>query len=117
MKQEGEGEAVIGRIRLRRISDVTKASLHGFIAEAVEPGSTVQTDGLNAYLGLEGYIHDRHVLCHQSEGDTYCPGTPSHLAAEAMVAGHPIAVPRRLFAAILERIGRLGIPTAVCRSG
>ena len=28
-----------------------------------------------------------------------------------------VAVPRRLFAAILERIGRLGIPTAVCRSG
>lgn len=63
----------IGRIRLRRISDVTKASLHGFIAEAVEPGSTVQTDGLNAYLGLEGYIHDRHVLCHQSEGEHLLP--------------------------------------------
>ncbi len=28
-----------------------------------------------------------------------------------------VAVPRRRFAAILERIGRLVIPTAVCRSG
>jgi transposase-like protein len=69
-EKDGRG---IGRIRLRRISDVTKASLHGFIAEAVEPGSTVQTDGLNAYLGLEGYIHDRHVLRHQSEGEHLLP--------------------------------------------
>ncbi len=69
-EKDGRG---IGRIRLRRISDVTKASLHGFIAEAVEPGSTVQTDGLNAYLGLEGYIHDRHVLRHQSEGENLLP--------------------------------------------
>ena len=43
---EQEGRA-IGRIRLRRISNLTKAVLHGFIAEAVEPGSTVITDGLN----------------------------------------------------------------------
>ena len=51
----------IGRIRLRRIPDLTKATLHGFIAQAVEPGSTVRTDGLNAYLGLDGYTHDRRV--------------------------------------------------------
>jgi hypothetical protein len=28
-----------------------------------------------------------------------------------------VAVPRRLLAAILERIGRLAMPLAVCRSG
>jgi hypothetical protein len=28
-----------------------------------------------------------------------------------------VAVPRQLFAAILERIGRLAIPLVVCRSG
>jgi hypothetical protein len=28
-----------------------------------------------------------------------------------------VAVPRQLFAAILERIGRLAMPLAVCRSG
>src|SRR3972149_10849556 len=55
-EEDGKG---IGRIRLRRIPDVTKTSLHGFIAEAIEPGSTVRTDGLNAYLGLKGYVHDR----------------------------------------------------------
>jgi hypothetical protein len=50
-EEDGEG---IGRIRLRRISDLTKASVHGFIAEAVESGSTVRTDGLNVYRGLDG---------------------------------------------------------------
>jgi transposase-like protein len=57
-QEDGGG---IGRIRLRRLPDLTKATLHGFIAQAIEPGSTVRTDGLNAYLGLEGYQHDRRV--------------------------------------------------------
>jgi transposase-like protein len=56
-----EDGAGIGRIRLRRIPDLTKATLHGFIAQAIEPGGTVRTDGLSAYLGLEGYRHDRRV--------------------------------------------------------
>jgi len=57
-EEDGKG---IGRIRLRCIADLTKASLHGFIGQSVEPGSMVRTDGLNAYLGLKGYIHDRQV--------------------------------------------------------
>jgi transposase-like protein len=63
----------IGRIRLRHIPDLTKASLHGFIAQAVEPGSTVQTDGLPAYLNLKGYLHERLVQCHQPAGDYLLP--------------------------------------------
>jgi transposase-like protein len=51
----------IGRIRLRRVPDLTKDTLHGFIAQAVEPGGTVRTDGLNAYLGLSVYVHERRV--------------------------------------------------------
>lgn len=69
-EEDGKG---IGRIRLHRILDVTKASLHGFITQAVEPGSTVRTDGLNAYLGLEGYLHDRQVQRHQPEGEHLLP--------------------------------------------
>jgi transposase-like protein len=53
-QQDGPG---IGRIRLGRIPDLSKASLHGFIAEAVAPGSVVVTDGLNIYAGLQGYVH------------------------------------------------------------
>ena len=63
---EQEGRA-IGRIRLRRISNLTKASLHGFIAEAVEPGSTVITDGLNSYQGMKGYLHQPIVVKGPSE--------------------------------------------------
>jgi len=69
-EKDGKG---IGRIRMRRILDTTRASLHGFIAEAIELGSTVQTDGLNAYLGLEGYVHDQRVQRHQSEGEHVLP--------------------------------------------
>jgi hypothetical protein len=57
----------IGRIRLRHIPDVSRKTLHGFIAEAILPGSTVQTGGLNAYRELQGYIHDRQVQRRQPE--------------------------------------------------
>jgi transposase-like protein len=57
-EEDGKG---IGRVRLRRIPDASRQSLHGFIWQSVEPGSTVRTDGLRAYLGLEGYLHDRRV--------------------------------------------------------
>jgi transposase-like protein len=69
-EEDGKG---IGRIRLRHIPDVTRTSLHGFIAEAVEVGSTVRTDGLNAYLGLNDYVHDRQVQRRQAEGDHLLP--------------------------------------------
>jgi transposase-like protein len=69
-QEDGKG---IGRIRLRRIPDVTKARLHGFIAQTIQPGSTVRTDGLPAYLGLSGYIHDRQVQRRQAEGEHLLP--------------------------------------------
>jgi len=69
-EEDGNG---IGRIRLRRIPDVTKASLHGFIGQAIAPGSTVRTDGWRAYLGLEGYVHERQVQSHQEVGEHLLP--------------------------------------------
>jgi transposase-like protein len=69
---EGDGKG-IGRIRLRRIPDMTKASLHGFISYAIEPGSTVITDGLPAYLGMDVYIHDRHIQRRQPKGEYLLP--------------------------------------------
>jgi transposase-like protein len=69
---EADGRG-IGRIRLRRIPDLTKASLHGFIGQAVEPGSTVRTDGLKSYLGLDGYMHERQVQLAQPEGEHLLP--------------------------------------------
>lgn len=58
---EARGDRAIGRIRLRRVLDLTRATLHGFIGDAIEPGSTVVTDGLNAYREVAGFIHDRRV--------------------------------------------------------
>jgi transposase-like protein len=54
----------IGRIRMARIPEATKEHLHGFIRQAVEPGSVVHTDGLPAYAGLKarGYEHEVSVL-------------------------------------------------------
>ena len=63
----------IGRIRLLRIPDTTKESLRGFIVHAIEPGSTVRTDGLNAYLGLKGYTHDRQVQRRRPKGEHLLP--------------------------------------------
>src|SRR6266516_463886 len=56
-----EDRSGIGRIRLRRIPDLSRKSLHGFIAQTIAPGSTVRTDGLVAYQDLKGYVDDRQV--------------------------------------------------------
>jgi len=69
-QENGRG---LGRIRLRRIPDLTKATLHGFIGQCIEPGSTVRTDGLNAYQGLKGYVHDQQMQCDQPKGEHLMP--------------------------------------------
>ena len=69
-EEDGQG---IGRIRLAYLADLDRASLHGFIAEAIEPGSTVRTDGLNAYRRLHGYFHDRRIQRRQPEGEHLLP--------------------------------------------
>jgi transposase-like protein len=49
----------IGRIRMQRVPDASAASLQGFIARAVAPGSVVHTDGWRGYASLagKGYRH------------------------------------------------------------
>ncbi len=68
-----EDGAGIGRIRMRRVSDLAKDRLHGFIRDFVEPGSTIRTDGLPAYMGLDGYTHDRQVQRRLPEGEHLLP--------------------------------------------
>lgn len=60
---DGKG---IGRIRLGHIPDTNRATLHGFIVQSIEPGSTVVTDGLQAYREMEGYVHERQIQKLQS---------------------------------------------------
>jgi transposase-like protein len=70
---EADGEN-IGRIRLQHIPNTDRATLHGFIQQSIEPGSTVVTDGLQAYRELEGYVHDRQIQKHQpSEAEHLLP--------------------------------------------
>ena len=64
-----EDGAGIGRIRMKRIRGASKQQLHGFIQEAVEPDSTIHTDGWEGYVGLEalGYRHEYDFLAGSSQ--------------------------------------------------
>jgi transposase-like protein len=59
----------IGRIRLARIPNATKKALQPFVQDMIAPGSTVHTDGLASYCGLEtlGYQHEVSVLLGQEK--------------------------------------------------
>ena len=48
-----------GRVRLGVIPDASAKSLHAFVADHVEPGSIILTDGWRGYRGLDtkGYTH------------------------------------------------------------
>ena len=50
----------VGRIRMARVPDASAPSIETFIAQAIEPGSVVHTDGWAGYAGLSkrGYKHE-----------------------------------------------------------
>ena len=55
---DGKG---IGRIRMRVIEDASAASLHPFVEDCIESGSTVHTDGWQGYAGLQKKNYDHEV--------------------------------------------------------
>jgi transposase-like protein len=59
----------IGRIRLRRITDVSACNLLTFVHGAVEPGASIHTDGWRGYSGLAaaGYRHQVTVISDGSD--------------------------------------------------
>jgi len=63
-----------GRVRIRRIPDVTGASLVSFICEVAEKGSEILTDGWGGYnqISNHGYTHNRVVLSDS--------GDPAHVS-------------------------------------
>lgn len=65
-EENGRG---IGRIRMARIPDKSRATLYAFVQRAIEPGNVVHTDGLMAYRGLEtmGYEHEATALLGQEK--------------------------------------------------
>ena len=60
-EEDGKG---IGRIRLRRVADVSAESLVPFVGEAVVPGAVVHSDGWKGYAGLTvvGFKHQVSVI-------------------------------------------------------
>ena len=61
VEENGTG---MGRVRLKRVPNATAASLEDFLLEAVEPGSTIRTDGCRSYSRLQklGRRHDKAVM-------------------------------------------------------
>jgi transposase-like protein len=53
-----------GRVRMRRIPDVSAASLTPFVCDMIAPGSVVRTDGWPGYncIHKNGYIHEKTVV-------------------------------------------------------
>ena len=49
-----------GRCRMAVLNDASRTSLHGFVVDHIEPGSTVLTDAWMGYRGLKtlGYSHE-----------------------------------------------------------
>ena len=65
-EEDGRG---IGRIRLRRIADVSSKCLHPFVEQCVAPGAVVHTDAWRGYSGInaKGYTHNITVLSQHAE--------------------------------------------------
>ena len=63
-----------GRVRMRRISDVSGASLIPFVCDFIEPGSVILTDGWSGYNDLPkyGYIRNKTILSNT--------GDPAHVS-------------------------------------
>ena len=51
-QEDGPG---VGRIRMKRIPDASADSLMVFVKEAIEPGSTVHTDGWRLRSARSGW--------------------------------------------------------------
>jgi transposase-like protein len=78
-EEDGSG---IGRIRLRRVGDVSHKSLLPVVQEVAEPGSLIHTDGWKAYNNLPkiGYQHEVTIISRSEE-----------LASELMPRVHRVA--------------------------
>lgn len=65
-EEDGRG---IGRVRLRRVADVSGTSLHAFIEESVSPGAVVHTDGWSGYhdIAKKGYTHQVTILSQSND--------------------------------------------------
>lgn len=63
----------IGRIRMQVIKDASASELHGFIENAIEPGSTIITDGWVSYSGIEEKGYSHRILAQKDSVDSTLP--------------------------------------------
>ena len=89
---EDRGEAA-GRVRMRRVPDVSKATLTDLVLDNVERGSEVHTDGWQGYDDIGKYRFS-HVVTNLSASDDpahvrHASRPPRRLAAQALAAGYP----------------------------
>ena len=80
VERDGENRK-IGRIRLKVIPDCSSASLHGFIDEHIEPGSTIVTDDWRSYDSIEKerYTHIQRSSTRTADKESVLYGV--HLVA------------------------------------
>jgi hypothetical protein len=61
-RRKGERQLYGGRLRLALVPSDAAAALEGFVPSAVEPGSTVATDGWTGYDGLVALGYEHHPI-------------------------------------------------------
>jgi len=83
-----------GRVRMRRVPDVSGDSLVPFICDVTEPGSGILTDGRGGYNSLtkHSYMHSKTVLSNS--------GDPAHIA---------------MLARIIHKISTAALNSLLCR--
>jgi transposase-like protein len=79
VEEDGKG---VGRVRLRRVKDVSADSLLPFVQGAVVTGATIHTDGWSGYAGLKAASYKHRVSVISVSSD------PAH---EAMPRVHTVA--------------------------
>jgi len=102
----------IGRIRLRRVNDVSQASLLPWIQDVVQPGAVIHTDGWPAYGRLPklGYIHEITVVNRREElASELLPRVHrGSVASQTVAAGHSSGCGRWQASRLLPR--RIHVP-------
>jgi len=65
----------LGRCRMKIIPDASSSSLHSFIEDNIEKGSTIITDGWRGYNGIEtlGFVRKVHVQKNEKDEEKLLP--------------------------------------------
>ena len=82
--REGTKQKGIGRIRLKVIANASGPTLEDAIAEMVELGSTIRTDGWTGYNGLKEKGYNHIVVKHQEEEPGHDPTPLVHRIASLL---------------------------------